>query len=160
MDIHIRWMIRRDMPEVLAIENASFPFPWLEDDFIRMLRLRNTIGMVAEHDDNIVGFMVYSLEKHRLDVWNFAVHPDFRRCGVGHQMVEKLVAKLSHQRRTRISTTVRESNLGAQLFFRQMGFQYQCTVHGMYDDTTEDAYVLNYDLQDALIDNLCERLFS
>ena len=41
---HIRWMIRRDMPEVLAIEAASFEFPWLEDDFIRCLRQRNCIG--------------------------------------------------------------------------------------------------------------------
>ncbi len=28
--VHIRWMIRRDMPEVLAIEDESFEFPWLE----------------------------------------------------------------------------------------------------------------------------------
>ena len=27
--VHIRWMIRRDMPEVLDIEAASFEFPWL-----------------------------------------------------------------------------------------------------------------------------------
>jgi [ribosomal protein S18]-alanine N-acetyltransferase len=32
---HIRWMIRRDMPEVLAIEAASFEFPWLEDEQYR-----------------------------------------------------------------------------------------------------------------------------
>ena len=38
--VHIRWMIRRDMPEVLQIEAASFEFPWLEDDFIRCLRQR------------------------------------------------------------------------------------------------------------------------
>ena len=53
--VHIRWMIRRDMPEVLQIEAASFEFPWLEDDFIRCLRQRNCIGMVAEYDDRVVG---------------------------------------------------------------------------------------------------------
>ncbi len=49
--VHIRWMIRRDMPEVLAIEATSFEFPWLDDDFVRTLRRRNCIGMVAEHED-------------------------------------------------------------------------------------------------------------
>ena len=36
--VHIRWMIRRDMPEVLAIEHASFEFPWCEEEFLRVLR--------------------------------------------------------------------------------------------------------------------------
>ena len=49
--VHIRWMIRRDMPEVLDVERSSFEFPWAEDDFIRCLRQRNCIGMVAEVDD-------------------------------------------------------------------------------------------------------------
>ena len=35
--VHIRWMIRRDMPEVLEIERKSFEFPWFEEDFIRCL---------------------------------------------------------------------------------------------------------------------------
>jgi ribosomal-protein-alanine N-acetyltransferase len=32
--VHIRWMIRRDMAEVLDIERGSFEFPWFEEDFI------------------------------------------------------------------------------------------------------------------------------
>jgi ribosomal-protein-alanine N-acetyltransferase len=54
---HIRWMIRRDLPEVLRIENAAFPFPWSESDFLRCLRQRNTIGMSVEYDDRFVGFL-------------------------------------------------------------------------------------------------------
>ena len=42
--VHIRWMIRRDMPEVLAIEHASFEYPWCEEEFLRVLRQRNCIG--------------------------------------------------------------------------------------------------------------------
>ena len=61
--VHIRWMIRRDMPEVLGIENQSFEFPWSGDDFVRCLRQCNCIGMVAEHEDRVVGFMIYELLK-------------------------------------------------------------------------------------------------
>ena len=76
--------------------------------------------MVAEHDDQIVGFMIYELHKTRLHVLNFAVARQYRRLGVGTQMLEKLVAKLSHQRRSRILLEVRETNLAAQLFFRKL----------------------------------------
>ena len=37
-------MIRRDMPEVLDVENDGFEFPWSEDDFIRCLRQRTASG--------------------------------------------------------------------------------------------------------------------
>ena len=36
--VHIRWMIRRDMPTVLSIEESSFEFAWSEEEFIRCLR--------------------------------------------------------------------------------------------------------------------------
>ena len=69
--VHIRWMIRRDMPEVLGIEEGSFGAPWTEEDFLRCLRQRNCIGMVAEHGERIAGFMVYELHKNRLHILEY-----------------------------------------------------------------------------------------
>jgi [ribosomal protein S18]-alanine N-acetyltransferase len=142
--VHIRWMIRRDMSEVLDIEQESFEFPWSEDDFIRCLRQRNCIGMVAEHDDRVAGFMIYELHKTRLHILNFAVAARDRRRGVGHQMTNKLIGKLSSQRRTRIMLEVRETNLSAQLFFKETGFRAVNVLRDFYEDTTEDAYLMQY----------------
>ena len=142
--VHIRWMIRRDMPEVLAIEREAFEFPWCEDDFIRCLRQRNCIGMVAEYHERVVGFMIYELHKNRLHILNFAVHDQVRRRGIGTQMVRKLVSKLSPQRRNRIMLEIRETNLSAQLFFRDLGFRAISLLRDFYEDTTEDAYLMQY----------------
>lgn len=142
--VHIRWMIRRDMVEVLNIENQSFEFPWSEDDFIRCLRQRNCIGMVAEHDEIVAGFMIYELHRNRLHILNFSVSPDLRNMGVGTQMVEKLIGKLSSLRRSRILLEVRETNLVAQLFFRELGFRAISVLRDFYLDTTEDAYLMQY----------------
>jgi ribosomal-protein-alanine N-acetyltransferase len=142
--VHIRWMIRRDMPDVLAIEHGSQEYPWCEEEFLRVLRQRNCIGMVAEHGERVVGFMIYELHKAKLQVLNFAVHPEFRRQGVGRQMVGKLVGKLSSHRRTRIALHVRESSLAAQLFFRILGFRAAEVVREYFEDTAEDAYVMQY----------------
>jgi ribosomal-protein-alanine N-acetyltransferase len=142
--VHIRWMIRRDMPSVLAIESGSFEFPWSEDEFIRCLRQRNCIGMVAELNEQVVGFMVYELHKNRLHILNFSVHEQFRRNGIGAAMVEKLISKLSYQRRSRIMLEVRETNLSAQLFFKSLDFRAVSVLRDFYEDTTEDAYVMQY----------------
>jgi len=137
-------MIRRDMPAVLAIESQSFEFSWNEDDFIRCLRQRNCIGMVAERDDKVVGFMIYELHKNRLHILNFAVAKEARRQGVGNAMVGKLLSKLSHERRNRIMLEVRETNLDAQLFFKGLGFRAISVLRDFYDDTVEDAYLMQY----------------
>lgn len=141
---HIRWMIRRDMPAVLAIESQSFEYSWTEDDFIRCLRQRNCIGMVAEQNEQVVGFMIYELHKNRLHILNFAVSPDCRRQGVGRAMVGKLLSKLSHERRNRIMLEVRETNLDAQLFFKALGFRAISVLRDFYDDAVEDAYLMQY----------------
>jgi ribosomal-protein-alanine N-acetyltransferase len=145
--VHIRWMIRRDMPEVLEIESECFEFPWLEEDFIRCLRQRNCIGMVAECDDRVVGFMIYELNKTRIQVLNFATAAAYRRRGVGSQMIGKLIGKLSTGRRTRVTLEVRETNLPAQLFFRESGFRAVSVLRNYYNDTPEDAYVMQYRLR-------------
>jgi ribosomal-protein-alanine N-acetyltransferase len=142
--VHIRWMIRRDMPEVLEVEADSFEFPWSEEDFLRCLRQRNCIGMVAECQDRVVGFMIYELHKTRLHILNFAVARDMRRQSIGTQMAQKLASKLSQQRRTRIILEVRETNLAAQLFFQKTGFRAVSVLRGFYEDTPEDAYVMQY----------------
>ncbi len=142
--VHIRWMIRRDMAEVLDIERGSFEFPWFEEDFIRCLRQRNCIGMVAEHGERVVGFMIYELHKTRLHILNFAVAPEFRHRGVGRQMIEKLLGKLSSQRRVRITLEVRETNLAAQLFFKAAGFRAVTVLRSYYEDSPEDAYLMQF----------------
>lgn len=142
--VHIRWMIRRDMPEVLHTEQQSFEFSWTEEDFLRCLRQRNCIGMVAEHGEHVVGFMIYELHKAKLHILNFAVSPAWRRCGVGAQMVTKLISKLSSHRRTRITLEVRETNLAAQLFFRRQEFRAVRVLRAFYEDSGEDAFLMEY----------------
>ena len=154
--VHIRWMIRRDMPEVLQAEQQSFDYSWTEEDFLRCLRQRNCIGMVAEHGEKVVGFMIYELHKAKLHIMNFAVHPQWRRLGVGAQMVAKLISKLSSHRRTRITLEVRESNLSAQLFFRKQEFKAIRVLRGFYEDSGEDAFLMEYRFSNDVGDEIDE----
>ena len=149
--LQIRWLIRRDMPEVLAIEQESFDYSWTEEEFLCVLRQRNCIGMVAEIDHEIVGFMIYELHKSNLHVLNFAVSAAHRRRGIGTKMVQRLVDKLSLQRRKEILLEVRERNLLAQIFFKSQEFRAVTVLRNHYDDTSEDAYIMRYQLQTETI---------
>lgn len=145
----IRWMIRKDLPKVLSIENQCFPNAWTEEEFIRVLRQRNCIGMVAERDGAVVGYMIYELHKSRLQVINFAVDPLWQREKIGTAMVEKLISKLSKDRRNRVILEVSEKNLPAQLFFRAIGFRAIAILPEFYEDTNDDAYQFQLRYSDA-----------
>lgn len=142
--VDIRWMIRRDMPRVLEIEHESYGTPWQEEDFLKCLRQRNCIGMVAENGDHIHGFMIYELQKKRLELRNIAVEQKSRRQGVARQMIEKLQFKLENQKRDAIVAHVWETNLRAQLFFRSMGFKAVEVLEIECEDGDRTAYRMEY----------------
>src|SRR5262249_16025195 len=123
---------------------------------LRCLRQRNCIGMVAEHGEKVVGFMIYELHKNKLHILNFAVHPAWRRLAVGAQMVGKLISKLSSHRRTRITLEVRETNLPAQLFFSRQAFRAVRVLAQFYKESGEAAFLMEYRSGDALGDDFEE----
>src|SRR5262249_39509686 len=99
---------------------------------------------------------IYELHKAKLHILNFAVHPASRRAGVGAQMVAKLISKLSSHRRTRITLEVRETNLAAQLFFKAQEFKAVRVLRSFYEDSGEDAFLMQYRLADDTGDDADE----
>lgn len=142
---HIRWMIRRDLPRVMQIDELCFEFPWSEEEYIRCLRQRNCIGMVAERGDEVVGFMIYELHKNRINLLVLGVDPNYGRRGICSAMIDKLVSKLSPHpdRRNRITLCVVDDNLDAHLFFRRLGFKAS-RVHRGTGCNGSDEYEMVY----------------
>ena len=91
-------------------------------EFLRVLRQRNCIGMVAEADDRVLGFMIYTLHKSHLQVSKFAVVPEARRRGVGRQMMAKLFGKLGERRHRILITAPLSERCDGPLFLKAMGF--------------------------------------
>lgn len=146
LDVQIRWMIRRDMPDVLRIEQSDFDSLWSDEDFVAHIMQRTCIGYVAEHKYQPVGFMVYEIHESKLHILKLAVEPNVRRSGVGRRLVERLIGKLSEQRRTQITVDVHEGNLSAQLFLASQGFRCSRIERDAYADECS-AYRFTYTVQ-------------
>ena len=139
-------MLRCDMPAVYRIESATFPLPWYEGDFLTALR-KGAIGMVAELDGEIAGYMVYESYPSGFRIQNFAVDEKSRRRGVGSAMVNTLIKKLPQHRRQEVTLEVRESNLPMCHLLSSLEFKAVAVVAGYYADTDEDAYEFRYRLK-------------
>lgn len=140
----LKWMIRRDMPAVLDIEKQSCEFPLDESDIVAILRKRDCIGMVLELNDEVVGFVIYKLSSKSIEILDIAIHPKYRRSGLGKAIVDKLKSKLCWNRRNAIDFTVLETNLTALKFFRELGFRAVNLVKKPYLETDRDGIYMRY----------------
>lgn len=142
----IRWMVARDMSQVMEIERASFDHPWTASDFHDFLGRRHKIGMVAKVGNRIAGFGTYELNSDHIRLTSIAVDPLIRRQGVGESMISHLKRKLSTRSRTSIIAETRETNIAAQLFLRDQGFFAERILRKFYQTSEghEDAYQMIY----------------
>lgn len=142
--VSIRWLIRRDMPTVLKIQE-SLEHPWEEADFFDALGNTNCIGMAAESNGIVVGYMIYELYKDYFYIEHLAVREEVRRQKIGTQLVRMLLDRLSPDRRISISTNVRESNLATQFFLKSLDFRASL-IRDYYE--AEDSYYFKYRLKE------------
>lgn len=139
----VRWMIRRDLASILRIESTQ-QSPWSEEDFLSELRKRDVIGMVADIKGEIAGYIVYQLQNMRFVITKLVVAQEWQGCGVGRLLLSRLIKKLSRDRRSCIAMYVRETSLPLQQFLRAMGFKASKVVREHFDDSGEDAFVMEY----------------
>jgi ribosomal-protein-alanine N-acetyltransferase len=146
---HPRWMVRRDLPAVLAIERTTRG-PWSEADFVRRLRHGDNPGMVAEIDGRIVGHMVYRFYDDHINIQRLVVDPNCRRRGVEEEMLDALLREISNKNKTRryLTFAINETELPTQLILRAKGFQATGVRRGHFKQTGDDAYLMLYDRQE------------
>lgn len=111
-DLHFRWMIRRDLPNVVALEKDS-PIQswdeWDEDNYIRYLRANNAVSMVLDDindPDKILGCLVYELKSDSIEIEHVVVRPGDDQEDVLLFMLAKMVAKGGRRKYLKICVDV------------------------------------------------------
>jgi ribosomal-protein-alanine N-acetyltransferase len=121
--INLRWAVSSDLSNIYAIDIRSFAKPWSIDKLARFNRSLRHISMVAEQGSRVLGFMLYKVHDNRVVIIRLAVHPDYRRRGLGRWMLDRLHCRRYTQRRERLTCAVPDDNLPAHLWLRSCGFQ-------------------------------------
>lgn len=141
-EIKIRRMRKEDIPEASQIERLSFPNPWSSNIFSVELEKEDfAFYYVMEYQYSLVacgGYWKIGNEAHLI---TFAVHPSFRRKGLGSQLLQHLLKEIEKQNLDKVTLEVRSSNSTAQKFYQKFGFKRIAVQPQYYIDTNEDAIV-------------------
>ena len=136
-----------DLGEVIEIERASFAYPWSSTFFLQELKVTCARSLLALVNECPVGYIIYWALPHEIDVHNLAVHPAYRRRGIGKALLEKVIDEARRQGLTRVTLEVRKSNVVAQKMYQSLGFLAKGVRKGYYSDDGEDALVMTLELQ-------------
>jgi ribosomal-protein-alanine N-acetyltransferase len=138
-------METRDLVSVLEIERQSFPNPWHESTFLGEIQHRPiSFPMVIMHNtlNRVIGYIIFWVIGEEAQINNIAIHPDFRRMGIGEHVLKHMIGQVSSSGVKLITLEVRPSNAAALTLYRKIGFKMIGIRKGYYTNPPEDAFVL------------------
>ena len=135
-----------DLPELLAIESASFVQPWSEADFLSELMKSPPSLYVIRRDFKhpVLGYICFWPVADEFQLLNLAVHPDCRRQGLGRRLLTFLLTQAREKRILKIFLEVRPSNPAAIALYCALGFKTLYRRPGYYGPSGEDALVMEW----------------
>ena len=140
----IRDMREEDLVAVAAIERLSFSDPWSLEGFKESMGQRQVLSRVAEIDQCVAGYYIFYYSYDEGELVNIAVHPNFRRQGVGHAMMTDLLKMGTSLGVNRFVLEVRMSNTKAIALYKKQGFSLLGVRKDFYTKPNEDALVMVY----------------
>jgi ribosomal-protein-alanine N-acetyltransferase len=141
--LELRTLTRRDIPDLLAIERASYSDPWGEATFDGVLRSSRSFAIAASLHGELRGYLIGEQEGGRAQILNLCVEAGARRRGVGSRLIAAVARHL--RRRQRLVAIVAEMNVAAQLFYRSRQFHAVTILRHLRPEVTHpDAYLFEY----------------
>jgi len=150
----IRALEARDVEAILAIQAACPEIAqWTAWDYDRVAR-GEMAGWVAEEGSEVAveagvegavevaGFLVARRVSSELEILNFAVELDWRRCGIGAALLSEAMQWAQMFQATHAILEVRASNLAALRFYTRHKFEVVGRRPRYYTAPVEDALLL------------------
>ena len=125
------FLIRECRPEeaeaLLALWRAAGTSPSITDTLADVRRAIESTAfvLVAEADQCIVGSLIATFDGWRGNMYRIAVHPDYRRRGIGRALVEEGERCLTKQGAKRITALVEEKYPWATAFWSSVGYEIE-----------------------------------
>src|SRR5262252_6658074 len=142
-EVVIRAMRGSDVADVVAIERASYQFPWSEGIFRDCLRV-GYVCRVVTVSRQAMAYGVMSLGAGEAHILNLCVAEGYRCRGVGRRLLTSLIERAATAGMADAFLEVRPSNTAAIRLYLALGFEQVGMRRGYYQAVNgrEDAAVL------------------
>lgn len=133
----------KDIDPIVILDELCFSVPWSRESIAREI-VDNQLAfyIVAVIEDRVVGYAGLWAIVDEGHITNVAVHPDFRKKGIGEALVKVILDNSINNGLKSHTLEVRFSNEAAIGLYEKMGFQAAGIRKKYYEDNGEDAIIM------------------
>ncbi len=140
--MEIRSMTPADVKEIAELDKICFSIPWSWQAFADEMENPIAVYFVAAENEKLVGYGGFWQAADEGDITNIAVLPEYRRCGVGSEILKKLVNRAVSMGLVQLNLEVRKGNKPARGLYSKFGFEPIGERKRYYSDNNEDAVIM------------------
>lgn len=135
-------MNRDHVAQIASIEAQCFSMPWSASAIESELTNPLSLWIVALDGNTVAGYVGSQSVLGEADMMNLAVLHQYRRQGIGKQLVGSLIQHLQAEKVYCLTLEVRASNEKAIALYQGLGFCEVGRRPGYYTNPKEDALIL------------------
>lgn len=140
--ITITAMKPEHVERLAEIETECFSMPWSYEALAEELSNPLAVFLVALCDGEIAGYVGMTQVIDEGYMANLAVTEAYRRRGVAHALLERLMEHAEEQKLSFITLEVRRSNEAAQKLYESFDFKVEGERKEFYVNPVEDGLIL------------------
>lgn len=128
--------------QIAELEKSCFNDPWSKKSIASELNNKLSLWLVAVDGETVIGYVGSQTVLGETDMMNIAVHPDYRKQGIGTELILELIRELSARGSHSLMLEVRASNEPAISVYAKLGFSEIGRRKNYYRNPKEDALIL------------------
>ncbi len=132
-----------DMYELIRLERQCFSSPWGEKEYIGAFASPHFLACGFSSGNTLLAFVSAQVLPGEMEIWNVGTDPQYRRQGLGKQVLSFALAEGKRRGATQSFLEVRENNTTALSLYTKLGFKISGRRLGYYADTKENAICMS-----------------
>lgn len=141
-NLTLKKLTKEDVDGLYEVSSLSLKETWSLGSIEQELSNKFARYIVCKDGDKVIGFIGAWLIASEGQITNLAVHPDYRKKGIGKKLMKSLISSLKNEDCNAITLEVRESNTVAKNLYKNLGFLSEGIRKNFYEDNKEDANIM------------------
>jgi ribosomal-protein-alanine N-acetyltransferase len=145
-DQYLQTMCSADLAEVMALEQAAYPFPWTQGNFVDSLQAGYVARVLRNRQGELLGYFIAMAGVDEMHLLNLTVAPAEQGKGHALCLLDELVAQCRALSAAMLWLEVRTGNQRARRLYERYGFREIGLRRGYYPagfGRREDAVVMS-----------------
>ncbi len=136
----VRKLSDKDVPFLVSAKDYGFIDGWTEEMYLSALSTGRFGGVILSNSQKDIAFVTFDKAIDTADIEEVFVLPEFRKSGIGFEIVNSAVEMVKNDGINKVFLEVRESNIPAINLYLKSGFK-KINVRKKYYSNGENAVI-------------------